>query len=174
MMAMTMTNAVLFNISWLAIVYTQSAMWAPVLAAAHLGIHFSLMGRGFSEARFILGVTLFGVVLDHILFALGVFTISGVSAPAPLWISCIWPVLATTLMHAFSSLQRRVLLASVLGAAGGAASYIGGTGLTEVQFGSAVWGPVTIAILWAVLFPALLAIARVIGSRQEDVQYVES
>ena len=173
-MVSTLGNAVLFNISWLAIVYTHSAMWAPVLLAAHLAIHFGLMGKGLPEARLILGIALFGILLDQLLFALGVFTVGGVSAPAPLWISCLWPVLGTTLMHAFSNLQQRLLLATICGAVGGAVSYTSGTALTDVQFGSVFWGPLIMAMLWAFLFPTFLVIARTIGTKGEGAQHVAS
>jgi len=171
-MPSALINAVLFNIGWLAVVYTQSALWAPVLAAAHLALHFRLMGEGFAEARLILGVTVFGIALDHLLFALGVFTIHGVYAPPPVWLSCLWPVLGTTLLHSFRRLQLHPLLATIFGAAGGAASYIAGTSLTAVQFGSAVWGPLTMGALWALLFPALLAVARLAGTGREDTHHV--
>lgn len=169
----SVVNALLFNVSWLAIVYTHSAIWAPIVAAAHLALHFRLMGRGFPEARLILWVALLGIATDHLLFALGVFTVNGVNTSPPVWISCLWPVLGTTLMHAFAGLRQRPLLAAVFGAAGGAASYVGGTGLTDVGFASAVWGPLVMAVLWAFLFPALLGIARIERTPLEDTQHVE-
>jgi hypothetical protein len=155
----TVVNGLLFNLSWFAIVSTQSIVVAPLLATLHLVVHFSLMGRGLTEAAFILLVTLFGVVLDQTLFFLGVFTVNGESSLAPLWISCLWPVLATTFMHAFSGLANRTWLAVICGGIGGAGSYLAGTGLTDVQFGSALWGPWILAGIWMVLFPALLAVA---------------
>ena len=164
----TVVNGVLFNLSWLAIVSTQSAVVAPLLATLHLVVHFSLMGRGLAEALFILAVTLLGVVLDQTLFFLGVFTVNGESALAPLWISCLWPVLATTFMHAFSGLANRTWLAVTCGGIGGAGSYLAGTALTEVQFGSALWGPWILAGLWMVLFPVLLSVALWFLNRAES------
>ena len=163
----TVINGLMFNISWFAIVSTQSLILAPLFACAHLALHFLLMGRGQAEARLILAVTLFGFALDQLLFALGVFNTAGMASAAPVWISCLWPVLATTFMHAFSGLQSRPWLAAVFGAVGGAGSYIAGTGLTEVQFGSAAWGPLIIATLWALLFPTLLLIAGSADSKYE-------
>ena len=79
---------------------------------------------------------------------------------APFWLSCLWPVLATTMMHAFSGLQKHLLMAAVLGAVGGTLSYLAGTRLTDVAFGSPVAGPVAIGLLWAALFPMLARVAR--------------
>ncbi|MEH6592582.1 MAG: DUF2878 domain-containing protein [Halioglobus sp.] len=160
-MMYTLMNGLLFNVSWFAIIYTQSTILAPLLASLHLIVHFSLMGRGLPEAAFILGVTVLGILVDQTLFYLGVFTVNGQAALAPLWITCIWPVLATTCMHAFRGLSHHSWLAALFGAIGGAGSYIAGTSLTDVQFGSAVWGPWIMAALWMILFPVLLSLARV-------------
>jgi hypothetical protein len=101
-----------------------------------------------------------GFLLDQVFFAVGIFTVSGKFSFAPLWLSCLWPVLATTLMHAFSGLQQRLLLASVIGAIGGAGSYGAGTRLSDVDFTSLFWGPIIMALTWAIVFPALMLAAR--------------
>lgn len=170
----TVINGLMFNISWFAIVSTQSPVLAPLFACVHLALHFLLMGKGLVEARLILAVTLFGVILDQLLFALGVFNTGGAASVAPVWISCLWPVLATTFMHAFSGLRDRPWLASIFGAAGGAGSYIAGTGLTAVQFGSPAWGPLIMATLWALLFPSLLLIACTFVTNYEEPQHAWS
>jgi hypothetical protein len=155
-----LTNGIMFNVSWFAIVYMHSPYWAPAIAALHLACHFLTIGRGLMEAKFVLGVSLFGLVLDQVLFSAGVFLSPQSVAFAPLWISCLWPVLATTMMHAFSALQRRYILATIAGAIGGGASYMAGVRLSDVDFGSPLWGPLFIALLWAGLFPLLLNLAR--------------
>ena len=153
-------NGLLFNISWLAILTTHSSAFGPLLVALHMLIHFAVMGRGFAEVRLIAGVTLCGILIDQLLFLTGVFTIAGQSALAPLWMTCLWPVLATTLQHAFEKLQQRTYLAILLGGVGGAVSYTAGTRLTDVAFSSDVFGPLTMGIIWAILFPLLLRVAR--------------
>ncbi|MFT4822464.1 MAG: hypothetical protein ACI9J0_000374 [Cryomorphaceae bacterium] len=159
-----LANGMLFNVSWLAIVYTHSAVLAPAMAALHLVAHFAFMGRGLVEARFVLGVSLFGFLLDQVIFSTGVLAVSDstvvVAMAAPLWISCLWPVLATTLMHAFSPLQKRLVLAALIGAVSGPASYMAGARLSDVDFVSQFWGSVTMVAIWAMLLPALLLAAR--------------
>jgi hypothetical protein len=151
----------MFNISWLAIVSSETLWVALPVVLAHLAIHQLWLVRGWREPLFILAVSLFGVLLDQFLFAIGVFTLEGERALAPLWLSCLWPVLATTFNHAFSTLQRNPLLAAVLGAAGGLGSYYAGTAMSAVDFGDPAVGLVAISLLWAVLFPALAVAARV-------------
>lgn len=152
-------NGLLFNISWLVIVLSESAVIGLAQVALHLLLHFYWIGRGLREMRLVGVVVALGWLLDQALFATGVFTVVGQPAPAPLWLSCLWPVLATTLCHAFVGLQGRLMLAGALGAVSGCASYVAGVRLTQIDFGEPVWSPLLIAALWAVLFPALLRLA---------------
>jgi hypothetical protein len=151
-----LANGLLFNISWLVIVLTHSALLAPAVVLLHLAVHFRLFGYGMVEARLVIVITAAGIILDQALFLAGILAHPGQLPLAPIWLTCLWPVLATTLMHAFSGLQRRLALASLVGAIGGAGSYVAGTRLSDVEFVSLFWGPVTMALLWALLFPALL------------------
>lgn len=157
-------NAILFNLAWFAIVVTQSSLLAPAIVAVYLVVHFRFMGMGRRELLLVVAVTVFGACVDQLLFQGGVFNLAGQPALAPLWLICLWPVFATTLMHAFAGLHNRLFLAVVVGASGGALSYIAGVRLTDIDFGSPLWGPVILAMLWAVIFPLLLTVAaRLIG-----------
>ena len=152
-------NVLMFNVSWFAILLTQSSFIAPVIVLLHVSAHFYLMVKGRPELLVVAGVTAFGLVVDQILFATGVFNLGGQSTYAPLWLTCLWPVFATTLMHAFDWLQSRTILSSILGAVGGTMSYIAGTRLTSIEFGSLFWGPIIIGTLWAIAFPLFLKIS---------------
>jgi Protein of unknown function (DUF2878) len=159
-------NGVMFNITWLIIVMSESAVVAPCAALLHLLLHFALMGKGVVELKVIVQVALLGVVVDQLMFYLQVFTVDGRASVPPIWMMCLWPVLATTLMHAFASLRTRFALSAVVGGIGGVASFIAGTRLTDVEFASALLGPVIIAVVWAVLFPLLLQLPE-INARKE-------
>jgi len=158
-MRLKLVNGLLFNASWLLIVLGQSAWLAWLVAAAHVSLHLWIMGRGRSEFQFIVACTAFGLVLDQLLFASGLLLQPG-GGPAPLWLSALWPVLATTSLHAFSSLARFWWLAALLGAVGGYGSYRLGASLTEVSFGLSPLTDSVLAALWAGLFPAMLWTAR--------------
>ena len=153
-------NGTLFNLSWLAIVVTGSILVAPFVVLLHLVIHQLWIGRGRRELMFVIAVSLFGVTLDQILFAFGLFTVNGNIALAPFWLSCLWPVLATTFQHAFAGLQKHLLVAALLGGLGGYGSYRAGTALSAIDFADPGKGPIIIGALWVVLFPALALAAR--------------
>jgi hypothetical protein len=152
-------NGLLFNISWLAIVASHSTMIAPVVVAVHLFIHFKLMSWNSDELQLIFKVSLLGCLIDQTLFFGTVFVVAGMPALPPIWLTALWPVLATTLMHAFAGLKHRPVFAGFCGAAGAVLSYSAGTQLTDVAFGSEITGPVTIGLIWAFLFPLLLQLS---------------
>ncbi len=153
-------NGALFNASWLLIVMTHSSALAPVIVAVHLAVHFSLHRPRIQEIQLILGVSLAGFVIDQSLFFLGVFEGENDTLLAPLWFSCLWIILATTLCHAFSDLNKNLALGAALGAAGAWFSYQAGVSLTPLQFADPVIGPIQMATLWAAIFPVLLYFAR--------------
>lgn len=160
---LVLVNGILFNISWFLIVSAESGVWSPLLAALHLAIHFTMVtsaqGALRPEVGFVAAMSLLGALVDSLLFGAGVFTVGGEVATPPLWMTSLWPVLATTFMHAFAGLQARPALAALFGAVGGALSYSAGTSLTAVDFFDPVGGPVVLAALWAALFPLLLMLA---------------
>lgn len=149
----------LFNLSWLAIVITHSVVIAPAVVLLHCAIHFTILGTRRGELQLVLMVLVLGLLVDQLLFRLGIFTVLGQASLPPLWMTCLWPVLGTTLMHAFKILQHRPVLSSALGAFSGSASYIAGTRITDVAFFSELWGPLVLAALWAMLLPLLLLLA---------------
>jgi len=163
-------NVVLFNISWFAIVLSQSSLIALVVVGIHLLLHWYVMGKGRDEVRLIMGVTVCGVIVDQLLFKAGVFNLAGQPALAPLWLSSLWPVFASTLMHSFVVFQNRIPLAVVCGALGGALSYIGGVRLSAVDFASPLWGPLLVGILWAFMFPLLVQVAARLQNRRDALQ----
>lgn len=159
-------NGIMFNISWFAIVITHSSVIAVAILVAHLLAHFRFVGNGRSEVLLVSLVAVFGAVVDQVLFRTGVFNMAGVAATAPLWLTCLWPLFATTLMHAFAGFQQRVLFAAFLGGVGGGLSYVAGVRLTAVEFGSPLWGPVTIALVWALTLPLLLKFAAMLNDNR--------
>ena len=158
-------NGILFNITWLCIVVSESAVFAPLFALLHLTIHFTVVGARRYEIKLVALVTGLGFLLDQLLFKIGVFTVAGAASSAPLWMTSLWPVLATTVLHAFSFLQGRLWLAVVFGAVGGALSYTAGTSLTAVEFFDPSLGPLVLGLVWALVFPLLLALGAYFARR---------
>lgn len=52
-MLYTIVNGLLFNLTWLVIVSTESAVIAPAAAILHLLLHFALIGSGYRKVKVI-------------------------------------------------------------------------------------------------------------------------
>jgi len=160
-------NGTLFNISWFAVIYSQSLPIALLVVLIHLSLHAWLQSPQRGEWILIALVSALGIALDQLIFAAGMLVYPASPGLAPLWLSCLWPLLASCLCHAFAGLQQRLLLAALVGSVGGAFSYIAGTRLSSIEFGDPVAGPVLIGLCWALLMPALLLMAAHLQTQGE-------
>ncbi len=112
-----------------------------------------------------------GTWFDSLLVAAGWVTYpSGQFSPlmAPYWIITMWMLFATTLNSSMGWLRGRLLLASVLGAISGPASYLAGQklgGIVFVEFWPAM---AALAIGWALVMPVLMVLAE----RLDGLQFV--
>jgi len=93
-----LTNAVLFQVGWLACVLGGDSLWL-LLALAVLVIHLGWISSWAEEGRLILSVVLVGTAVDSLLRVAGVFEFQDLSPLIPLWLMLLWALLATTLRH---------------------------------------------------------------------------
>lgn len=164
---MKLLNGVLFNISWLLIVLAQDPLLSWTVAAVHVAVHMLLMGRGRWELLLLAVVAGIGIAVDQLLFASGVLTNSPGTVGAPLWLSALWPVFATTLLHVFSGLRAHLWLAALVGGVGGYLSYLAGTGLSSVSFAQPLFSDLVLIVFWSVMFPTLLVLATQLEAMRE-------
>ncbi|MGN6112691.1 MAG: DUF2878 domain-containing protein [Luteimonas sp.] len=107
-----------------------------------------------------------GAIIDGLLARAGAlhFAAATPAVPpggAPAWILGLWLAFAMTLPVSLAFLQRRMALASVLGAVGAPLAYLGAArGWNAVAFAVPAW-PVLVALCcaWAIALPLLAAIA---------------
>ncbi len=86
-------------------------------------------------------------------------------ALAPLWILALWAQLGTILREPLRWLHERLWVAAALGAAGGAAAYAAAARLGACEFPDISRGLLALALGWAVILPALVALARELNRR---------
>lgn len=159
-----MANAVLFQLGWFAGVYSPQYPALLGVIALVVVIHLAWLGRG--EVRLLLAVTLLGTALDSALMHGGLFVFAEGQALMrgwliPAWLVLMWTLLATTLRHCLAWTARPLGLACVLGAVSAPLSYYAGARLTGVQLPyGLVPSLLTLAMLWAVVFPLLHSLAR--------------
>ncbi len=85
--------------------------------------------------------------------------------PPPVWMSVLWINFATTLDESLAWAGERPIVAALAGAAGGPLTYLAGQSAGVVRLESGPEAVVALALLWALVFPALAALAKSLRSR---------
>lgn len=159
-----LVNAVAFQLGWFVCVQGR-ATWALATAVLLLALHARVVLRDTREWTLLAAVTALGFVVDSAMIRAGVLVPANGAHWAPLWLVCIWLLLATTLAHSLAWLQRRLPLAVMLGAVAGPLAYVGGAQFGAARLGAGgVFGAwtshIVLALCWAVLVPLLLWLAQ--------------
>ncbi|RMD75004.1 MAG: DUF2878 domain-containing protein [Bacteroidetes bacterium] len=132
---------------------------ALVLLAAHLW----LSSERWPEVKLVLAATLLGILIDSVQLATGVLvfrTSEHWPLWLPLWIFLVWAQFASLLRFALQWLDRRYLLAALLGLLGGPLAYWSG-----VKMGAASFGAETLTSILAIAFAWLLAMPLLLWLR---------
>lgn len=145
-------NALLFQLGWFICVLGGSTA-ALLFTIPYLVFHFGWYSELKGEWRYTLIVLALGLALDSLNLAFGVFeTDSGF----PIWLACLWILLATLLPHGLHWLRYRPLLAATLGAIGGMASYNAGILMGVAETENLTLSRIIWMAQWCVLIPGLL------------------
>lgn len=159
-------NIVAFKIGWVASVLGAAnglPLLGPALMLPAIAIHLHNANDP-SRELMLIGLTgAIGATWDSVMVAAGWLSYPAgtiVSGLAPYWILAMWMLFATTLNMAFRWLQSKLLLASVLGAVFGPASYYAGARLEAVVINDLTASMVALAVAWAILLPGLLFLAK--------------
>ncbi len=159
-----LVNIVAFQLAWFALVLGAAkgeTAVAMLLAAAVVGLHLSRAAAPWVEVRLIVCAVVIGAIWDSSLARAGWLEFrSGelVHGFAPVWILGLWAIFATTLNVSLRWLRGRRLLGVALGAVAGPLSYYAGARLGALVLTDTVAALTALAIGWAVLTPALVAL----------------
>ena len=160
-------NFALFQAVWLITVLgaARGSIWPGVAALAFfLAAHSALSAT--AKADYVLCVLLIavGALIESVNGAAGLLVHQNApfgGAFPPVWMLVLWCNLALTLNNSIGWLLQRPVLAGLLGALGGAASYAAGVALGAAEFGMATREALPIlAATWAVVTPLLMYAAR--------------
>ncbi len=158
-------NLIGFKVGWVSAVMgaaSQMPWLGPLVFAVVAFIHLRLARRPELELGLVIAAGVIGIWFDSFIVAMGwVAYPSGQFSPllAPYWIITMWMLFATTLNRSMVWLRGRVLLAAVLGAVAGPASYFAGQKLGAIEFVDPVAALLALAVGWAVIMPVLMALA---------------
>lgn len=161
-----------FQVGWLACVmgaghglFWLGPLAVAALCAAHL--HFSADPK--REARRLVAVGLFGLILESAAQGAGLYAYRGAPAPwlAPAWIVALWILLAATFDASLGWLERRPWLCAVLGAAASPFSFTAGARLGAAELAlPAPAGWFALSALWFVALPLSFAVAKFSEGKQ--------
>lgn len=163
----TLINVLLFYGAWFACVLGaargQPSIGVFVVAALAV-IHTTLIHRQRPQALVLALSGLIGCAFDTVLLQTDMIRFSGHPAGsllAPAWMTALWVAFATLLGVSLRWLRERELLATVLGAAGGPASYYAGQRLGAIQLADPIrTSLVVVAVEWAIAMPLLCRLSR--------------
>jgi hypothetical protein len=165
------------QVGWFACVLgaARGLPWVgPVVAGIYLVVHLLSSSNRARELRFILTVGAIGMGVDSVKKASGLLTYASPLPPsewlAPLWITAMWLLFATTLNSSLKWLQGRYWLAALMGAIFGPLSYMAGERMGAIAFNYDVrFTVVVLALVWAGVVPALAWLAaRMTGGEGEE------
>ncbi|MEM7282878.1 MAG: DUF2878 domain-containing protein [Pseudomonadota bacterium] len=170
-------NVLGFKVAWLSSVMGAAKGFpalGPIVVLFVVALHLYRSSSPRRELMLVVMTGAIGLTWDSIMVALGWLSYeSGAVAPglAPYWIIAMWMSFATTLNLSFRWLRDRPVLASLLGAISGPASYLIGANLGAVTFLNQQMAVVGMAVAWSVLMPVLLLLARHYDGYERQYQH---
>ncbi|HEX9138647.1 MAG TPA: DUF2878 domain-containing protein [Steroidobacteraceae bacterium] len=159
-------NFIAFQAGWLACVLgaARGRVGLGVLVALLIVVVQLLLNPRPLRLLQLIGLTaLLGLIWDTLPPALGLMQYPASTWPAPVapvWIVVMWMLFATTLGGVLRSLQQRLWLAALVGAAGAPLAYYGGARLGALTLTRPLPALLAEAVGWALLLPLLLVAAR--------------
>ena len=164
--ATVVANFVLFQCGWFACILGAAHGWpwtGTLVVAAIIAWHVLRAPQPRQEFKLVAAATAIGLVWENLMMHLGLVQfVSGKTfdALAPVWILAMWALFAITLNVSLRWLKGRWLLAVLLGAVAGPASYMAGVRMGAAVLPQTVPALIALGIGWAVLTPTLLVLAR--------------
>mgnify|MGYP000974472541 CR=1 FL=1 len=159
-------NLLLFQLGWFACVLGGAyghVVLGSLVAAAVIGYHFYKAADTIQELRLLVLALIIGIVFESIFTAQGLARYSHgqvFDAIAPLWMILMWPLFATTLNLSMRWLKGLApVLIAIIGAVFAPLAYYAGNRLGAVEYDHFNLSIGLIAIAWAALLPAMVALS---------------
>ncbi|WP_230948708.1 DUF2878 domain-containing protein [Burkholderia multivorans] len=152
------------QIGWLLCVMTAAshrAAWGVAYALTATAGHLLFARRPSSEARLVVTVTVTGWLWDSAVAHSGLLDYpNGVllNGTAPYWLAALWALFAIQLNTLLRWLRGRPIIAALVGACAGPASFRAGAALGAVHFDAPAAALLVIATGWACILPASVAL----------------
>jgi hypothetical protein len=160
-----LANFVVFEAAWFACILGVAhgrPLWGTAAVVAAIAWHVAISARPAIELALVASLCVIGLVAESLVVAQGHVAYAAgqpVAWLAPYWMVALWGEFAIALNVTLRWLKRRPLLALVLGAVFGPLSFLGGVRLGGARFVDEVPALITLAVMWAVLMPLVMALS---------------
>ena len=165
-------NLLIFDALWLcAALLKDQAM--PYMVALLL-VHIVLSPSRLVDGLVVFAVGLLGCLIESLLVLNDWLVFDSAVQPLPIWMMLLWAGFALSLNHALRCCARLPLWQqALLGAVMGSISYYLASNMGALRLSAGELSLVVIAVIWAVLFPALVLLARIIRvSTRHEYHYL--
>jgi hypothetical protein len=159
-------NIALFQLGWFACVLGAAHGYAwlgGITTLVIVTIHLARAPDRVAEAGLIASAGILGAIFESLLMLSGlVHYRAGIIVPglAPHWMVALWLLFATSCNVSLRWLKNRLWLSATVGAVAGPAAYYAGQRLGAIEFPAPGPALLAIGLGWAVLLPALIALAQ--------------
>ncbi|MFT5132219.1 MAG: hypothetical protein ACI9SC_000684 [Gammaproteobacteria bacterium] len=159
-------NFILFQTAWFITIFSAVSghpYIGPVYTVMWMMLHLTFFtDQRFEEWRILFFAAVLGYIFDSLLVYMDVFTFPPqalLGSPSTIWMIALWVNLAATLNFSLKWLQGRLVLAALLGAIAGPATYYAGSRIGAIELQQA-WSLLAISMQWLIAMPLLLWFAQ--------------
>jgi hypothetical protein len=156
-------NLIGYQAGWLVTLYgaTQGLSWLGPAAVIALTVWYLSLAENPARSLMLIGLALAaGVVVETVMFQLGLVVYPTSPDGVPVWMLALWPLFATTLSVGLRWFQARHLSAALAGAVLGPLAYWAGAAAGAISLPETRISLLYIGLVWMLAFPILLELAR--------------
>jgi hypothetical protein len=160
-----LANFAIFEAAWFACILGVAhgqPLWGTGAVVAAIAWHLAISARPATELALVGLLCAIGLVAESLVVAQGHVAYPAgqpVAWLAPYWMVALWGEFAIALNVTLRWLKRKPLLALLLGAVFGPLSFLGGVRLGGARFVDEPAALITLACMWAVLMPLVMALS---------------
>ena len=164
--ARQLANFAAFEAAWFACILGVAhgrPLWGTAAVGAAIAWHVAISARPATELALAVLLGAIGLVAESLVVAQGHVAYPAgqpVAWLAPYWMVALWSEFAIALNVTLRWLRHRPWLAAALGAVFGPLSFLGGARLGGARFVDAPAALATLAVMWAVLMPLVMALSN--------------
>ncbi len=160
-------NILGFQFSWWSCVLGVKYGWpyfGPCTMFFFLMVHYHFFKFNQMELTFIIVTGFIGAIIDTIFLKSDLINYYGLTfgSIAPFWIIAMWLGFAATINHSLAWINKRWIIAFIMGAVFGPLSYLAGIKFNALYFDQTLFNLLILSLVWGLVIPALFILNNMI------------